>query len=56
VTIKGDVKTDAERQKVAELTRSTANVRDVVNALTLDGEPRPAGTSGSSVPGTNSPR
>jgi osmotically-inducible protein OsmY len=56
VTIKGEVRTDAERQKVAELTRATANVRDVVNSLTLDGEQRPAGTSGSSVPGPNSPR
>ena len=56
VTIKGDVRTDAEREKVAELTRSTPNVRDVVNALTLDSEQRPAGTSGSTIPGPNSPR
>lgn len=49
VTIKGDVRTDAERQKVVELTRTTANVRDVVNVLELDQtlkSERPAATSG----------
>jgi osmotically-inducible protein OsmY len=40
VTIKGEVASDAERQKVGELARATPNVRDIVNALTLDSDTR----------------
>ncbi len=36
VTIKGEVMNDAERQKIAELAKGTANVRDTVNALTVN--------------------
>lgn len=36
VTIKGDVQSEAERQKVGELARGTSNVRDIVNALNID--------------------
>ena len=33
VTIKGDVQTAAEKQKVGQMAQSTQNVKDVVNAL-----------------------
>lgn len=33
VTIKGEVGTTAEKQKVSQMTRSTENVKDVVNSL-----------------------
>jgi osmotically-inducible protein OsmY len=36
VTIKGHVRTVAEKQKVGEMAGATQNVRDVVNALEID--------------------
>ena len=33
VTIKGDVETAAEKQKVGQMARSTQNVKDIVNSL-----------------------
>jgi hyperosmotically inducible periplasmic protein len=35
VTIKGDVATAAEKQKVGQMTHSTENVKDVVNSLDI---------------------
>jgi osmotically-inducible protein OsmY len=36
VTIKGEVMDDTERQKINEMAKATPNVKDVVNALTID--------------------
>src|SRR5436190_3362732 len=36
VTIKGEVRNEAEKAKVNEMAKSTENVRDVVNALEID--------------------
>ncbi len=41
VTIKGDVGTEAEKQQVNEMVRSTENVKDVVNALEIKAQNRP---------------
>src|SRR5262245_6584521 len=49
VTVKGRVRTGAEKRQVAELTRLTADVKDVVNTLELDpkvGSATPKGTTG----------
>jgi osmotically-inducible protein OsmY len=36
VTIKGEVRNEAEKAKVSEMAKSTQNVRDVVNALEIN--------------------
>jgi hypothetical protein len=36
VTIKGHVRTAAEKQKVGEMARAAQNVKDVVNGLEVD--------------------
>ncbi len=36
VTIKGDVRNEAEKKEIGEMARSTANVREVVDALKID--------------------
>jgi osmotically-inducible protein OsmY len=38
VTIKGHVRTAAEKQKVGEMARAAQNVKDVVNGLEIDGK------------------
>ena len=43
VTIKGEVRNEAEKAKVNEMAKSTANVRDVVNALEIN--PKIGGTA-----------
>lgn len=35
VTIKGEVMSEGERKTIADMTRETANVKDIVNALTI---------------------
>lgn len=44
VTIKGNVADDTERQKVNDMAKATPNVKDVVNALTLDAAAAREGT------------
>jgi osmotically-inducible protein OsmY len=36
VTIKGEVRTQAEKDQVTEMARSTANVKEVVNSLEVN--------------------
>jgi osmotically-inducible protein OsmY len=36
VTIKGDVRNEAEKKEIADMAKSTANVREVVDALQID--------------------
>jgi osmotically-inducible protein OsmY len=48
VTIKGEVRTEAEKAKVSEMAKSTANVREVVNALEINPK-----IGGNAVPGVS---
>jgi hyperosmotically inducible protein len=47
VTIKGEVRTAAEKSKVAEMAHGTANVKDVVNGLEIN--PKAGGTTATSA-------
>lgn len=51
VTIKGEVLDDTERMKVAEMAKVTPNVKDVVNALTIN----PEVAKGTMLPATDRP-
>ena len=51
VTIKGEVLDDTEKMKVAEMAKVTTNVKDVVNALTIN----PEVAKGTSLPATARP-
>jgi len=58
VTVNGRVRTDAEKRQVAELTRSTANVKDVVNVLEIDpkvGTAKPKGANDADHPAAARP-
>jgi osmotically-inducible protein OsmY len=48
VTIKGEVRNDAEKAKVNEMAKSTENVRDVVNALEIN--PKIGGDTSKTTP------
>lgn len=57
VTIKGEVKTDIEKSSVNEMAKSTANVRDVVNALAIDSTLAPTHPMGApGMPQERAPR
>jgi hyperosmotically inducible protein len=46
VTLEGDVNTPEESTRAVEIARGVNGVKDVVNSLTVAGEPQPAATSG----------
>jgi osmotically-inducible protein OsmY len=55
VTIKGEVRTDTEKAKVAEMAKTTQNVRDVVNALEIDPTISESKSEAPSIPRTSPP-